>query len=72
MWKRCLSYKETSHVILLAKLHDMYLYKIATFPHLQGVCLIKVHVMYFDFSGWCGKVTVLYRYMSCNFASKIT
>ena len=28
-----LSYKGTCHVILLAKLHDMYLYKIATFSH---------------------------------------
>ena len=32
MWKRCLSHKGTCHVILLAKLHDMYLYKTATFP----------------------------------------
>ena len=32
-WKSCLSYKGTCHVILLAKLHDMYLYKTTTFPH---------------------------------------
>ena len=25
-----------------------------------------------DFRGWCGKVAVLERYMSCNFAGKIT
>ena len=31
--ERWLSYKGTCHVILLAKLHDMYLYKTATFPH---------------------------------------
>ena len=31
--KSWLSHKGTCHVILLAKLHDMYLYKIATFPH---------------------------------------
>ena len=33
MRKRCLSYKGTCHVILLAKLHNLYLYKVATFPH---------------------------------------
>ena len=41
--ERWLSYKGTYHVILLAKLHDMYLYKTATFPHqpsLFKVCLI--------------------------------
>ena len=31
--ERWLSYKGTCHVILLAKLHDMNLYKTATFPH---------------------------------------
>ena len=31
--KSCLSYKGTYHVILLAKLHGMYLYKTTTFPH---------------------------------------
>ena len=39
--ERWLSYKGTCHVILLAKLHDMYLYKTATFPHLA-----KLHDMY--------------------------
>ena len=47
---RLLSYKGTCHVILLAKLHDMYLYKTATFPHqpspfkvcLRGGCLTQV------------------------------
>ena len=37
-----LSYKGTCHVILLAKLHDKYLYKTATFlyqPSLFKVCL---------------------------------
>ena len=41
--ERWLSYKGTCHVILPAKLHDMYLYKTATFPHqpsLFKVCLI--------------------------------
>ena len=33
--KRCLSYKSTCHVILLAKLHDMYLYKTDTFFHMN-------------------------------------
>ena len=40
--ERWLSYKGTCHVILLAKLHDMYLYKTATFPHqpfLFKICL---------------------------------
>ena len=31
--EKWLSYKGTCHVILLTKLHDMYLYKTATFPH---------------------------------------
>ena len=42
MWKRCLSYKGTCHVILLAKLHDMYLYKTATFPHQPLKSISKV------------------------------
>ena len=33
--ERCLSYKGTCHVILLAKLHDMYLYKTDTFFHIN-------------------------------------
>ena len=32
--KRWLSYKDTCHVILLAKLHDMYLYKTDNFFHI--------------------------------------
>ena len=31
--ERWSTYKGTCHVILLAKLHDMYLYKTVTFPH---------------------------------------
>ena len=31
--EKWLSYKGICHVILLAKLHDMYLYKTATFPN---------------------------------------
>ena len=31
--ERWLSYKGACHVILLAKLHDMYLYKTVTFPY---------------------------------------
>ena len=33
--ERWLSYKGTCHVILLAKLHDMYLYKIDNFFHIN-------------------------------------
>ena len=33
--ERWLSYKGTCHVILLAKLHDMYLYKTDTFLHIN-------------------------------------
>ena len=40
--ERWLSYKGTCHVILLAKLHDMYLYKTATFPHQPS--LFKVYL----------------------------
>ena len=48
--ERWLSYKGTCHVILLAKLHDMYLYKTDNFfPYqpifkvsLEGGCLIQV------------------------------
>ena len=40
--ERWLSYKGTCHVILLAKLHDMYLYKTATFPHQPPKSVSKV------------------------------
>ena len=40
--ERWLSYKGTCHVILLAKLHDMYLYKTATFPHQPVKSVSKV------------------------------
>ena len=33
--KRWLSYKGTCHIILLAKLHDMYLYKTDNFFHIN-------------------------------------
>ena len=33
--ERWLSYKGTCHVILLAKLHDMYLYKTGNFFHIN-------------------------------------
>ena len=42
--KSCLSYKGTCHVILLAKLHDMYLYKTTTFPHQPLKSISKVAV----------------------------
>ena len=46
--ERWLSYKGTCHVILLAKLHDMYLYKIDNFlqinHYLKSVC--KVALLY--------------------------
>ena len=40
--KSCLSYKGTCHVILLAKLHDMYLYKTTTFQHQPLKSISKV------------------------------
>ena len=43
--ERWLSYKGTCHVILLAKLHDMYLYKTDNFIHnnrLEGGSLTQV------------------------------
>ena len=51
--ERWLSYKGTCHVILIAKLHDMYLYKTATFPHQPQKSVSKVaflhrfHCIYF-------------------------
>ena len=45
MWKK-LSYKGTCHVILLAKLHDMYLYKTTTFPHQPLRSVSKVSVLH--------------------------
>ena len=33
--EKCLSYKGTCHVILLAKFHDMYLYKTDNFFHIS-------------------------------------
>ena len=44
--KNCLSYKGTCHVILLAKLHDMYLYKAATFPHQPLKSILKVALLH--------------------------
>ena len=44
--KSCLSYKGTCHVILLAKLHDMYLYKTTTFPHEPLRSISKVAVLH--------------------------
>ena len=44
--KSCLSYKGTCHVILLAKLHDMYLYKTTTFPHQPLRSVSKVAVLH--------------------------
>ena len=44
--KSCLSYKGTCHVILLAKLHDMYLYKTTTFSHQPLRSISKVAVLH--------------------------
>ena len=44
--KRCLSYKGTCHVILQAKLHDMYLYKTTIFPHQPLRSISKVAVLH--------------------------
>ena len=57
--KRWLSYKGTCHVILLAKLHDMYLYKTNNFFHnnhyLKSVS--KVALLHrFYCTSWCSTV----------------
>ena len=39
-------YKGTCHVILLAKLHDMYLYKTTTFPHQPLRSISKVALLH--------------------------
>ena len=44
--ERLLFYKGTCHVILLAKLHDMYLYKTATFPHQPLKSVSKVALLH--------------------------
>ena len=44
--KRCLSYKGTCHVILLAKLHGRYLYKTATFPQQPLKPISKVALLH--------------------------
>ena len=44
--KRCLSYKGTCHVILLAKLHDMFFCKTSTFPHQPLKSISKVAVLH--------------------------
>ena len=46
------SYKGTGHVILLAKLHDMYLYKTTTFPHQSLRSISKVAVLYRLYSSY--------------------
>ena len=53
--EKLLSFKGTCHVILLAKLHDMYLYNTSTFPHqlLKSV----------------SKVALLHRFQCCMFKS---
>ena len=48
--KSCLSYKGTCHVILLAKLHDMHLYKITSFPHQPLKSTSKVALFYTGFT----------------------
>ena len=52
--ERWLSNKGTCHVILLAKLHDMYLYKTDNFFHMNN-CLKSV-----------GKVALLHRFYCIN------
>ena len=46
--ERWLSYKDTCHVILLAKLHDMYLYKTGNFFHINHYLKLvsKVALLY--------------------------
>ena len=44
--KSCLSYKGTCHVILLAKLHDMYHYKTTIFPDQPLRPISKVAVLH--------------------------
>ena len=56
--KRWLSYKGTCHVILLAKLHDMYLYKTDNFFHIN------------HYLKSVSKVAVLHRFY-CNSKSKV-
>ena len=57
--EKWLSYKGTCHVILLAKLHDMYLYKTDNFFHINH-CLKSV-----------SKVAVLYRFYCIPFYIQI-
>ena len=51
--KSCLSYKGTCHVILLAKLHDMYLYKTTIFPHQPLRSISKVAVLHRFYCIFC-------------------
>ena len=61
--ERWLSYKGTCHVILLAKLHDMYIYKTVTFPHPPQKSVSEVALLHrfhynktcfsFDFDQMC-------------------
>ena len=44
--ERWLSCKGTCHVILQAKLHDMYLYKTVTFPHQPLKSVSKVALLH--------------------------
>ena len=67
--KSCLSYKGTCHVILLAKLHDMYLYTTTTFPHqpLKSVSKVAVlHRFYCIKNQW--KCKFYYLLMGLKFA----
>ena len=44
--KSCRSYKGTYHVILFAKLHDVYLYKTTIFPHQPLRSISKVALLH--------------------------
>ena len=50
--KSCLSYNGTCHVILLAKLHDMYLYKINTFPSTTSTTKVNFKGGWLSYTGF--------------------
>ena len=63
--ERWLSYKETCHVILLAKLHDMYLYKTDNFFHinhyLKSVSKVALLHRFYCMKKWTNNTLVTVR-----------
>ena len=66
--ERWLSYKGTCHVILLAKLHDMYLYKIDNFFHINHFLksVSKVALLHRFYCSWKQLLLLCLKFVNCT------